>query len=85
MQQAMRLNPRDPRMGFFHDKMADAELGLGHFDAAIDPHSDREAGVNLFRQEAEFAPEERCCRGPRLFRGLMVRSEANFSALAEMG
>jgi tetratricopeptide (TPR) repeat protein len=34
--QAMRLSPRDPRMGLFHSNMAEAELGLGHFDAAIE-------------------------------------------------
>jgi adenylate cyclase len=39
LQQAMRLSPRDPRMGAFHDKMAWAELGLGHFDAAIEESS----------------------------------------------
>ncbi len=32
----MRLSPRDPRIGQWHELMADAELGLGHFDAAID-------------------------------------------------
>ena len=36
VQQAMRLSPRDPRMGFFHDIMANAELGLGQFDAVIE-------------------------------------------------
>jgi adenylate cyclase len=39
LQQAMRLSPRDPRMGAFHDKMAWAELSLGHFDAAIEESS----------------------------------------------
>ncbi len=39
LQQAMRLSPRDPRMGAFHDKMAWAELGLGHFDAAVEESS----------------------------------------------
>jgi adenylate cyclase len=39
LQQAMRLSPLDPRMGAFHDKMAWAELGLGHFDAAIEESS----------------------------------------------
>jgi len=29
LQQAMRLSPRDPRIGFWHDLMAEAELGLG--------------------------------------------------------
>jgi adenylate cyclase len=39
VQQAMRLSPRDPRIGQFHNWLADAELGLGHFDAAIDEAS----------------------------------------------
>jgi tetratricopeptide (TPR) repeat protein len=34
-QLAMRLSPRDPLIGVFHVHSADAELGLGHFDAAI--------------------------------------------------
>jgi adenylate cyclase len=36
LEQAMRLSPLDPRMGQWHNFMADAELGLGHYDAAID-------------------------------------------------
>ena len=36
VEQAMRLSPRDPRTGQFHNWLADAELGLGHFDATID-------------------------------------------------
>jgi adenylate cyclase len=36
VEQAMRLSPRDPRMDQFHNFMADAELGLGHVDTAID-------------------------------------------------
>jgi len=39
LEQAMRLSPLDPRMGAFQDKMAWAELGLGHFDAAIEESS----------------------------------------------
>jgi adenylate cyclase len=34
--QAMRLSPRDPAMGLFRTSLADAEMGLGHFDTAID-------------------------------------------------
>ena len=34
LEQAMRLSPRDPIIGFWHNLMAGAELGLGHFDAA---------------------------------------------------
>jgi adenylate cyclase len=36
VEQAMRLSPRDPRIGQWHNFMAQAELGLGHFDSAID-------------------------------------------------
>ena len=36
MQQAMRLSPRDPDMGLWHLDLGSAELGLGHFDAAIE-------------------------------------------------
>jgi tetratricopeptide (TPR) repeat protein len=32
---AMRLSPRDPTTGLWRTNLADAELGLGHFDAAI--------------------------------------------------
>jgi adenylate cyclase len=39
VEQAMRLSPRDPRIGQFHNWMADAELGLGHLDTAIDEAS----------------------------------------------
>jgi len=36
VQQAMRLSPRDPNVGQWHNYMADAELGLGHFDSVIE-------------------------------------------------
>jgi hypothetical protein len=32
----MRLSPSDPLVGLFRVSVGDAELGLGHFDAAID-------------------------------------------------
>jgi adenylate cyclase len=32
----MRLSPRDPLIGLSHLRLGDAELGLGHLDAAID-------------------------------------------------
>jgi tetratricopeptide (TPR) repeat protein len=32
----MRLSPRDPLIGLSHIRLGDAELGLGHLDAAID-------------------------------------------------
>jgi len=34
--QAMRLSPRDPATGLWRTNLADAEMGLGHFDAAIE-------------------------------------------------
>jgi adenylate cyclase len=49
VQQAMRLSPRDPRIGQFHNWLADAELGLGHFDAAIDEANKAiDAGYRIF-------------------------------------
>ena len=37
-ERAMRLSPRDPYIGEYHTDIAHAELGLGHFDAAIDEY-----------------------------------------------
>jgi tetratricopeptide (TPR) repeat protein len=52
MERAMRLSPRDPALGgVFHVELGDAELGLGHFDAAIEAY--RQA-LNLGLQEAYF-------------------------------
>ena len=45
VEQAMRLSPRDPRTGQFHNWLADAELGLGHFDAAIEKPTRRSTPV----------------------------------------
>jgi adenylate cyclase len=36
VQQAIRLSPRDPSIGLWHNFMASADLGLGHFDTAIE-------------------------------------------------
>jgi adenylate cyclase len=36
MERAMRLSPRDPFVGVFRVDLGEAEIGLGHFDAAID-------------------------------------------------
>ena len=48
-QQAMRSSPRDPRIGLFHVHSGDAELGLGHFDAAIDEyHNAANSGFRPF-------------------------------------
>ena len=37
-QRAMQLSPRDPLIGIFHVDAGDAEISLGHFDAAIDEY-----------------------------------------------
>src|SRR6185503_10087378 len=34
--QAMRLSPRDPAINLWRTNLSDAEMGLGHFDVAID-------------------------------------------------
>jgi tetratricopeptide (TPR) repeat protein len=48
-QQAIRLSPRDPLIGLSHIRLGDAELGLGHFDAAIDEyHNATDAGFRPF-------------------------------------
>ena len=38
VQQAIRLSPRDPTIGLWLVTLGDAELGLGHFGAAIDEY-----------------------------------------------
>jgi tetratricopeptide (TPR) repeat protein len=48
-QQAMRLSPRDTLIGLFHVELGDAELSLGHFDAAIDEYRNAtESGYRTF-------------------------------------
>ena len=55
-QQAMRLSPRDPLIGLFHVHLGSAELGLGHFDAAIDQyHNATDAGYRPFFVYANLA------------------------------
>ena len=36
MQQAMLVSPRDPAIGQWYNLRADPELGLGHFDEALE-------------------------------------------------
>ena len=49
VQQAIRLSPRDPLIGVFRIVSGDAELGLGHFDAAIDEyHNATDSGFRPF-------------------------------------
>jgi len=44
LQRAMQLSPRDPGIGWLHAAWGMAELGLGHFDAAIDEYK---KGIDL--------------------------------------
>ena len=56
IQQAMRLSPRDPRMGPWHDYMAWAEAGLGHYDAAIEEANEAiDAGYKVFYPYLDLA------------------------------
>ena len=50
VQQAIRLSPRDPRIGLWLENLGDAELGLGHLDAAIDEyHKAIDAGWRAYQ------------------------------------
>jgi tetratricopeptide (TPR) repeat protein len=54
--QAMRLSPRDPATGLWRTNLADAEMGLGHFDAAIDLiHKAIDAGYHASYPYKELA------------------------------
>ena len=50
VQQAIRLSPRDPMIGLWLMSLGDAELGLGHFDAAVDKyHKAIDAGWRAYQ------------------------------------
>ena len=50
VQHAMRLSPRDPRIGLWLVDLGNAELGLGHFDAAVDKyHKAIDAGWRAYQ------------------------------------
>jgi adenylate cyclase len=53
---AMRLSPHDPFMLFWPIYLGDAELGLGHFDAAIDAyHRSIDLGFRAFAPYVDLA------------------------------
>ena len=55
-QHAMRLSPRDPSFAFWHVGVGDPELGLGHFDAAIDEyHKAIDTGLRSFIPYVDLA------------------------------
>jgi adenylate cyclase len=48
-ERAIRLSPRDVLVGYFNVIVGDAEINLGHFDAAIDAYRKAiDSGVNTF-------------------------------------
>ncbi len=54
--QAMRLSPRDPRMGNWHNQIGIAELEQGHYAAAIDEyHKALDAGFRAYMVYAALA------------------------------
>jgi adenylate cyclase len=72
--QAIRLSPRDPSMSQWHNFTADADLGLGNFDAAIDESSRAiDGGYRVFYAYLNLA-------AARAFKGEMDQAKA---ALAE--
>ena len=62
-EQAMRLSPRDPAIGIMHVDVGDAELGLGHIDAAIDAYRKAiELGPRHVFRLHELGRRLRACR-----------------------
>ena len=56
VQQAIRLSPRDPRIGLWLVTLGDAELGLGHVDAAVDEyHKAIDAGWRAYQPYRSLA------------------------------
>ena len=52
----MRLSPRDPTIGGWHNFLCLAELGLGHYDAAIfEANNALDAGYRIFLVHAFLA------------------------------
>jgi adenylate cyclase len=99
VQQAMRLSPRDPNAGAWHDFAAEAELGLGHFDAAIEEANKAiDAGYRVFLaytmltianalkgnlEEAKAAPAEARRLNPKLTVKAMRERYPDFPWMSE--
>jgi len=66
MERAMRLSPHDILTGMFNVILGDAELGLGHFDAAIDS----------YRRALNFGMQAASSSTPTLRRHTPMRAEA---------
>ena len=51
----MRLSPRDPNTGSWHNYESFPELGLGHFDAAIEESNKAiDTGYRVFQAYAQL-------------------------------
>ena len=62
MERAIRLSPRDRYVGVFHVDLAEAEMGLGHFDTAIDEfHKAIELGLSAVFRLYEPGGRLRAC------------------------
>ncbi len=73
VEQAMRLSPHDPALSQWHSYMAEAELGLGHFDAAIDESNKAiDGGYRVFYTYLNLA-------AAHAFKGDMVQAKTALS------
>ena len=55
-ERAMRLSPRDPGFGTFHLILGDAEISLGHYDAAIEEYRKAlDSGLRQFMVHTNLA------------------------------
>ena len=62
LRQAMRLSPRDPRIGVWYLQIGSAELEQGHYDVAIDDlHKSLDAGARAW--DGARRPRRRLCAG----------------------
>ncbi len=99
VRQAMQLSPHDPLLGAWHNFLCLAELGLRHYDAAIDEgNSATDANYHVFlvymnlaaayalkgeMDEAKTALAEARRLNPKLSVKSMAERYANISALSE--
>ena len=73
VEQAMRLSPHDPALSQWHSYMAEAELGLSHFDAAIDESNKAiDGGYRVFYTYLNLA-------AAHAFKGDMVQAKTALS------
>jgi tetratricopeptide (TPR) repeat protein len=75
VEQAMRLNPRGPSFAQWHNFLADAELGLGHFNKVIDEcNKANRRRLSYFLPELEFSRRRRAERRYRSGEGPLAQA-----------